>query len=272
MADQLGAGLAGEPRLGRFRLQVLDWTRIAPPDLPAAPALPEEETAAPDQVAGPATAGNTEAGAAEAGAAADAAADLAAELGAAAGHLASDALLGLLTGVAVRHRAALTDAAGDFARNIGFYLAQGARVRELIRADLAATAPGRPVILYGHSLGGVAAVDLLRESDAAALGVDLLVTAGSQAPWLALLGLAVPGADPAAAPAPAPSAPWLNLWDRRDLLAFCAERVWPAGVRTHPVHDVELSSGQAFPQSHGSYFRSAEGFRAVADALFPDPG
>lgn len=187
--------------------------------------------------------------------------------------------LGLVTDAAVRRRVPLTDAASDFSRRIIFYLQRGAAARSVITNALRLVPQDAPVILFGHSLGGVAAVDLLTAPDWAAAGirVDLLVTAGSQSPWLYLLdGLAhlSPG-RPGTVPVP-----WLNFWDERDLLAFCAEEVF-AG-RGAAVRDVELASGEPFPASHGAYFSDPALYRAISDELAaadsgrngsgPDPG
>lgn len=187
--------------------------------------------------------------------------------------------LGLVTDAAVRRRVPLTDAASDFSRRIIFYLQQGAAARSVIANALRLVPQDAPVILFGHSLGGVAAVDLLTAPDWATAGirVDLLVTAGSQSPWLYLLdGLAhlSPG-RPGTVPVP-----WLNFWDERDLLAFCAEEVF-AG-RGAAVRDVELASGEPFPASHSAYFSDPALYRAISGELAaadsgrngsgPDPG
>lgn len=150
--------------------------------------------------------------------------------------------------LAVRHRRGLTGksvpATGDILR----YQARGAdlrsRIADTVRATRAA-APDRPVVLIAHSLGGIACVDLLATEPAPA--VDLLVTVGSQAPFLyemdALTSLRL------GEPLP-PSFPrWLNVHDTRDLLGFVAAKVFPGRAE-----DRRVDTRQPFPWSHSAYF------------------
>ena len=181
-------------------------------------------------------------------------------------------VLGLVTDTAVARRVPLTDAASDFSRSIIYYLRRGAEARSVIANALRMPPQDAPVILFGHSLGGVAAVDLLTgpEWEAAEMRVDLLVTAGSQSPWLFLLGgLAhvgpgMPGNVPV---------PWLNFWDERDLLSFCAEEVFSG--RGDFIRDVQITSGDPFPASHGSYFTDPALYQAIRGqvaGMNPAPG
>ena len=198
------------------------------------------------------------------------------ETNAAAAHALEENLLGsslerlalkLVTDVAIRRRLPLTDAASDFSRSIIYYLRRGAQVRTAITHALRMANQDAPVILFGHSLGGVAAVDLVTDPGFKATDVrlDLLVTAGSQSPWLYLLGglahLApdLPGTVPV---------PWLNFWDERDLLSFCSERVFAGrGAR---IIDREVESGEPFPASHSAYFANPEVYRAIRAELLPE--
>lgn len=172
--------------------------------------------------------------------------------------------LNLVTDVAVRRRAPLTEAASDLSRSIVFYLRRGAEARTAVAHALRMVNQDAPVILFGHSLGGVAAVDLVSgpEWEAENLRVDLLVTVGSQSPWLCLLGgLAHLTSDGQGAV----PVPWLNFWDERDLLAFCAERVFAGrGVR---IVDRELTSGEPFPNSHNAYFADPELYLGIRKEL-----
>ncbi|WP_051798199.1 hypothetical protein [Catenuloplanes japonicus] len=148
----------------------------------------------------------------------------------------------LATRMLVRRRAGWMDPSTDFVRDVAFYVRRGGAVRELIAAEAARAAP--PVVLLGHSLGGIAAVDLLSGPDRPA-SVKLLVTAGSQAPYLYLmdaLDTLRPGRPGAA------FTPWLNVYDRSDLLAFCAARVFPGAV------DEEVDAGVPFPGAHSAYW------------------
>lgn len=172
--------------------------------------------------------------------------------------------LNLITDVAIRRRVPLTDAASDFSRSIIYYLRRGAEARTAVTHALRMANQDAPVILFGHSLGGVAAVDLVSDPGWKAEGVrlDLLVTAGSQSPWLYLLGglahLAPDG--PGTLPVP-----WLNFWDERDLLSFCGERVF-AG-RGDRIIDSEVQSGEPFPASHSAYFANPDVYRTIGTEL-----
>jgi hypothetical protein len=173
-------------------------------------------------------------------------------------------VLGLVTDAAVNRRVPLMDAASDFSRSIIYYLRRGAEARSVITNALRMIPQDAPVILFGHSLGGVAAVDLLTgpEWDAAGARVDLLVTAGSQSPWLFLLnglehvGPGIPGNVPV---------PWLNFWDERDLLSFCAEEVFSG--RGDFIRDVQITSGEPFPAAHGSYFTDPVLYAAMRERM-----
>ncbi|GAA2324395.1 hypothetical protein SVIO_041060 [Streptomyces violaceusniger] len=148
-------------------------------------------------------------------------------------------------------------ASGDILR----YQVRGAGVRAAIRAavrDEIASGNG-PVVLLAHSLGGIACVDLLAEPDPPA-GVELLVTVGSQAPFLyeldALTALRrdepLPGAFPR----------WLNVYDERDLLGFVGEKVFPGRVT-----DLRVNTRQPFPRAHTSYFAHQRLYDLLAPEL-----
>ncbi|WP_042836850.1 alpha/beta fold hydrolase, partial [Streptomyces sp. NRRL S-15] len=128
---------------------------------------------------------------------------------------------------AVRRRRALTDAAHPAAGDILKYLARGEDMRQGLR-DLVATAEP-PVVLLGHSLGGIVALDTLISGPLP--GVELLITVGSQGPFLYETGALPSLAHPAPLPGHVP--PWLNLYDRRDLLGYAAEPLFPG--RAHDV-------------------------------------
>ncbi|MFF9785151.1 hypothetical protein [Streptomyces nigrescens] len=115
------------------------------------------------------------------------------------------------------------------------------------------TASSEPTVVIGHSLGGIALVDLcaLTAVDGRPLsGAYLLVTVGSQAPFLHELG-ALTGLQPAAG-LPLHFPRWLNIFDRTDLLAYRAQPIFPDDPR---VIDHEVSSRQPFPLSHSAYWK-----------------
>ncbi|WP_432010721.1 hypothetical protein [Streptomyces cucumeris] len=135
-------------------------------------------------------------------------------------------------------------AGGDILR----YQARGAGVRAAIAAAVREAADGGgPVVLLAHSLGGIACVDLLADAAGPPPGVELLVTVGSQAPFLyeldALTSLRRGTPLPAAFPR------WINVYDEHDLLGFVGGEVFPGRVT-----DLRVTTRQPFPRAHTSYF------------------
>jgi hypothetical protein len=147
-----------------------------------------------------------------------------------------------------RRRRCLIDAAHPLPGDVLVYLARGAEIRDLIAEQVRAAGP-EPVTLLGHSLGGVACVDLLVERPD--LPVRTLITVGSQAPFLYELGALPSLRHPDPLPGHFPR--WVNLYDERDLLAFVGAEVFPGRVR-----DVRVDSRQPFPQAHGAYWALGE--------------
>ncbi|MEU9039513.1 hypothetical protein AB0D45_32050, partial [Streptomyces sp. NPDC048352] len=155
-----------------------------------------------------------------------------------------------------------TPALGDILR----YQARGAGLRAFLHERITAR-PG-PAVLIGHSLGGIALVDLLALAAAAGgpvPGVELLVTVGSQAPYLYELGALTALGPGSALPYGFPR--WLNVYDRQDVLSYLAGPVFPGDPR---VTDHEISSRQPFPASHSAYWKQQSLYerieRAVAEA------
>jgi hypothetical protein len=143
-----------------------------------------------------------------------------------------------------RHRSGLSSAAALPIGDILLYQSRGADIRKFIRYKIEHAEP--PVSLVAHSLGGIACFDLLALPDPPS--VAHLVTAGSQSPLFYELGalhsLKLPEQ-------PANFPPWLNLFDRNDFLSYVAHRLFPS------AQDVEIESGQPFPDSHSAYFSNA---------------
>ncbi|MEV6677876.1 hypothetical protein AB0N09_13555 [Streptomyces erythrochromogenes] len=155
-----------------------------------------------------------------------------------------------------------TPALGDILR----YQARGHDLREFLHARITA-APG-PTVLIGHSLGGIALVDLLALAAArgeAVPGTELLVTVGSQAPFLYELG-ALTALEPGAK-LPYGFPRWLNVYDRQDVLSYLAGPVFPGDAR---ITDHEIGSRQPFPACHSAYWKQDALYerieRAVAEA------
>ncbi|MFD6231208.1 hypothetical protein ACFWFZ_30750 [Streptomyces sp. NPDC060232] len=152
-----------------------------------------------------------------------------------------------------------TPALGDILR----YQARGHDLREFLHAQIAA-APG-PTVLIGHSLGGIALVELLALAAArgeAVPGAELLVTVGSQAPFLHELG-ALTALEPGAK-LPYGFPRWLNVYDRHDVLSYLAGPVFPGDPR---ITDHEIGSRQPFPACHSAYWKQDSLYERIGQAV-----
>ncbi|MHC5719534.1 MAG: hypothetical protein ACYTX0_47690, partial [Nostoc sp.] len=78
------------------------------------------------------------------------------------------------------NRLELTDKISPMPGDILLYQTRGEKIRAFIQQQIAQAEP--PVVLLAHSLGGIACVDLLVQQQLSQ--VELLVTVGSQAPFL----------------------------------------------------------------------------------------
>lgn len=156
-----------------------------------------------------------------------------------------------------RRRAAITRSTVSTGGDVLLFLARGDHIRGFIREQVRAA--GGPVVIVAHSLGGVAAVDLLAAVDLPE--VQLLVTVGSQAPLLYELN-ALPSLEygrqlPPAFPM------WVNVYDPRDLLAFTGADIFPGRVV-----DQMVDNRAPFPRSHSAYFGN-RAFYGVLDSVLP---
>ncbi|WP_244204121.1 hypothetical protein [Streptomyces africanus] len=181
--------------------------------------------------------------------------------------------LRILTQPALNHwRGPITGGSAPALGDILRYQARGGPLRDHLEGVLRSGTG--PTVLIGHSLGGIALVDLLAMAAARQAplpGVRLLVTVGSQAPFLHECG-ALTGLRPGAGLPPG-FPDWLNIYDRQDLLAFRAQPVFPGDKR---VTDHEVTSRQPFPLSHGAYWKLEALYQRIAEALpasgRPGPG
>lgn len=167
-------------------------------------------------------------------------------------------LRGIATGVARLTRGLLTDTAINArSADVLRYLARGALHRAFLN-QVVQQLDGSRVVVLGHSLGGVISMDVLVENPPAS--VRALVTLGSQAPFLYELG-ALPSLNPQD-PLPDRFPPWLNFYDRNDALSYAGRPVFGDRVR-----DVEVRSGQPFPESHSAYFTNPDVWNAIEDLI-----
>lgn len=156
-----------------------------------------------------------------------------------------------------RRRWTATQMASPVLGDIAQYLVRGQRIRARIQASILGAIP--PVTVLAHSLGGIAAFELLVETPS--LPVACLATVGTQVSYLrAIDALPMLAAD---APLRADFPIWFNFVDDRDWLAFAAEKTWPGQVR-----DVRIESRAAFPASHSAYF-DTDGFYALLAEVLP---
>lgn len=167
----------------------------------------------------------------------------------------------LIREAAERIRLAAVGPLTAFFGDVFVYLAQRTSVARAIarrvEADLreAARRRGRadPLVVVGHSLGGVIAYDLLT-STARDVDVDLFITVGSQVGFFEELKLfhssdpEIPGGDPERRlPRPANIRRWLNVFDHGDLLGF------EVGSIIEGVEDYVYRTGALFT-AHTAYF------------------
>lgn len=160
------------------------------------------------------------------------------------------------------YRHSMADVATPGVGDVLLYQARGEDIRDFIAEaiQVASGDAGSPVVLIAHSLGGIACIDLLIAASRPA--VKGVITVGSQAPYLYEIGalsqlefgIPLPGHVP----------PWLNIYDRDDLLSFVAAKVMKGGSG---VEDIEIRSGQPFPASHGAYWRQPEVWKAVSSFI-----
>lgn len=168
-----------------------------------------------------------------------------------------DFVLAAVTSAIAAHRARVTVAVGDFVRNVFVYFHRRDDIRDWIVEEVARVRAqmGGPLVVAGHSIGGVIAVDALTHRPQPR---TLLVTAGSQMPLFATLRLS----DPIGSGGIRPFAPWLNVYNPRDPVAFYASTVFPpepvfppgTGPSVTSPTDVELTHPKHLPEVHTAYF------------------
>ena len=161
------------------------------------------------------------------------------------------------TAKARRERDALFSAASPVAGDILLYQARGQAIRDFIAGQLAKCSGD--VAIIAHSLGGIACVDLLVQR--ALPQVKLLVTVGSQAPFLYEIGAlcSLPFEQPLPAQFPRR---WLNFYDPNDLLSYSAARIF----KGHAI-DHRIDSGLPFPESHSGYWEAPKLWQTLGPQL-----
>jgi hypothetical protein len=164
-----------------------------------------------------------------------------------------------------QNRGRQTDATAMALGDVLLYQARGEAIRCSIQRSIAkaldtnGNGQRARIVLLGHSLGGIACVDLLAKQSLPE--VTHLITVGSQSAYLYEIG-ALQGLDVAKhEKLPSTFPPWLNLYDPNDFLSYVAGPVF----QTPTIRDVRIDSGQPFPESHGAYWTSDHTWRAVKE-------
>jgi hypothetical protein len=160
-------------------------------------------------------------------------------------------------------RGGYTDVITPGIGDILLYQGRGKPIREYVRSRIEQAAAADPsVVVLAHSLGGIIAVDILAGEPIPA--VKLLITAGSQAPFLyeinALQSLRYDE------PLPDHFPHWLNIYDTNDFLSYVAAGVFNRTGDLR-VEDVEVKSRQPFPRAHSSYWTNSQVWDAITRRL-----
>ncbi|MGS4989946.1 hypothetical protein ACVDG9_18430 [Roseibium sp. RP-7] len=170
-------------------------------------------------------------------------------------------------------RDGLSSTVGRFIGDVFVYLREG-QLRDDIRSEVAqsivaahqATVSGKgPLIVIGHSMGGVILVDMLANPAEAGLPSDLkigaLLTVGSQPGFFASLNLLDRAAPGEAYAKPASVDHWLNVFDPIDPLAFRSDPIFA------DVTDFSFNSVTGVTQAHTKYFQRPQFYARIRKRL-----
>lgn len=167
----------------------------------------------------------------------------------------------LLSNPAIRaDRPSISSVVGPPTGDLLLYQARGQGIRDHIESCILAASKSGPVVIVAHSLGGIAALDLLIQKDLWKQHVKALVTAGSQGSYFYEIGAlwSLDKTEGSALPAHFPKKRWLNIINRWDFLSYPTEGVFP----TH-AEDYEVTGLAPFPLSHWAYWRKKEMWRQI---------
>ena len=138
--------------------------------------------------------------------------------------------------------------------DILLYQAHGNPIRGFVKDRIQELDDDR-VVLLAHSLGGVIAFDLLAGERASGLDqVRMLITVGSQVPLLYELRALSCGVNFGTALPDSFKARWVNVYDRRDLLAYAGRELFGRSCQ-----DIPLDTKTPFPTAHGAYWDKKSG-------------
>ena len=128
-----------------------------------------------------------------------------------------------------------------------------------------AEAPGTPLVIVAHSLGGIIAYDVLSHFRPD-LQCKLLLTVGSQVGLFEELCLLASGKqqgcpDVAKVAALENVQRWMNVFDYNDVLGFAASKIFER------AEDFAHSTGMGVVKAHSSYFLYPSFYRRLADRI-----
>ncbi|ROM94999.1 hypothetical protein [Pseudomonas brassicacearum] len=159
-------------------------------------------------------------------------------------------------------RGSLSPAIGQFMGDVFVYLKEG-ELRQKIRSEVGEAltkahegvkAGKGPLVIVGHSMGGVILIDMLTNPASSGLPeelkVDALLTVGSQPGFFAALDLLAHNL-PAGSQRRKPDCVehWLNIFDPIDPLAFRADMIFK------DVIDLSFNSVAGITEAHSKYFQ-----------------
>lgn len=175
--------------------------------------------------------------------------------------------IGLVDGPVERLARDLSPGVARFLGDVFVYLQEGARrdaIRRAVAADLVkaaiAAASGRgPLVVVGHSMGGVILHDMLSDADlvrslaeriGAPLSIDLMLTVGTQIGLFQELGLFEGTAAANPAQRPASVRRWWHVYNVMDVLSFGVNGVFGG------VDEFSVNTRANIVDAHGAYFVS----------------
>ena len=151
-------------------------------------------------------------------------------------------------------------AVSEFLGDVLAWFRNREEILSLVDEAVQAAGAAGPLVLVGHSLGGIIAFEYCAR---AKQDIDLLATVGSQVGWFGELGVLRASArftgEKLALPPKLRS--WHNMYDPDDALSFLAAPVFDG------VIDIELDTRAPFPVSHSEYWNLPDTYRKLTAAV-----